>query len=49
MISLWDWGSPIDGRSDNVAGDTRNPTANANGTIYGVAEMNDSLTDARPR
>ncbi len=23
VVTLWDWGSPIDGRSDNVAGDTR--------------------------
>jgi hypothetical protein len=48
VISLWDWGSAIDGRSDNVAGDTRIPTANANGPIYGVAEMVDSLTMLDP-
>ena len=48
VITLWDWGSPIDGRSDNVAGDTRLPTANANGPIYGVAEMVDSLTMLEP-
>ncbi len=48
VITMWDWGSPIDGRSDNVAGDTRMPTANANGPIYGVAEMTDSLTMLDP-
>ena len=48
VVTLWDWGSEIDGRSDNVAGDTRNPTANANGPIYGVAEMTDSLTMLDP-
>jgi hypothetical protein len=48
VITLWDWGSPIDGRSDNVAGDTRIPTANANGPVYGVAEMTDSLTMLDP-
>ena len=48
VITLWDWGSPIDGRSDDVAGDTRIPTANANGPIYGVAEMTDSLTMLDP-
>ena len=48
VVTLWDWGSPIDGRSDNVAGDTRIPTANANGPIYGVAEMTDSLTMLDP-
>jgi hypothetical protein len=48
VITMWDWGSPIDGRSDNVAGDTRIPTANANGPIYGVAEMTDSLTVLDP-
>jgi len=48
VVTMWDWGSPIDGRSDNVAGDTRIPTANANGPIYGVAEMVDSLTMLDP-
>jgi hypothetical protein len=48
VVSLWDWGTPIDGRSDNVAGDTRVPTANANGPVYGVAEMVDSLTMLDP-
>lgn len=48
VITLWDWGSQIDGRSDDVAGDTRIPTANANGPIYGVAEMTDSLTMLDP-
>ncbi len=48
VVSWWDWGTPTDGRSDNVAGDTRVPTANANGPVYGVAEMTDSLTVLNP-
>ena len=41
-MSLWDWGTPIDGRADNAATDKRNPTVNANGTVYGVSQMNDA-------
>jgi hypothetical protein len=48
VITLWDWGTETDGRSDDVAGDTRVATANANGPIYGVAEMTDLLTVLDP-
>ena len=48
VVTLWDWGSPIDGRSDNAASDTRDATVNANGPVYGVAEMTDSLTILDP-
>src|SRR5881628_3485731 len=40
VISLWDWGSPIDGRADNAAADLRNPRLTANGKVYGVSQMN---------
>jgi hypothetical protein len=48
VISMWDWGSPIDGRSDMMAADTRNPSINANGLVFGVAEMTDTLTVVDP-
>jgi hypothetical protein len=48
VVTWWDWGSPIDGRADNAASDTRNPTVNANGPIYGVSQMNDALNVLDP-
>jgi hypothetical protein len=48
VITMWDWGSAIDGRSDMVAADSRNAGVNANGSVYGVAEMTDSLTVVDP-
>ncbi len=48
VITLWDWGSEIDGRTDMAASDIRNATVNANGLVYGVAEMTDSLTMLDP-
>jgi hypothetical protein len=48
VISMWDWGSPTDGRSDMMAADSRNAATNSNGPVYGVAEMTDSLTIVDP-
>ena len=48
VITLWDWGSEIDGRTDMAAADIRDGTVNANGPVYGVAEMTDSLTVLDP-
>ena len=48
VITLWDWGSEIDGRSDMAAADIRDGLVNANGLVYGVAEMTDSLTILDP-
>ena len=48
VISLWDWGSPIDGRADNAAADLRNPQITPNGKIYGVSQMNDALMELDP-
>ena len=48
VISLWDWGSPIDGRADNAAADLRNPRITPNGKIYGVSQMNDALMELDP-
>ena len=48
VVTLWDWGTPIDGRADNVASDVRDPTINANGPIFGVSQMNDALNVLDP-
>ena len=48
VITLWDWGSEIDGRTDMAAADIRDGTVNANGLVLGVAEMTDSLTILDP-
>lgn len=48
VISTWDWGNPTDGRSDSVAADLRNPAANANGPVFGVTQMVDSLNMLDP-
>lgn len=48
VISLWDWGSEIDARTDMAASDIRDGGVNANGPVFGVAEMTDSLTILDP-
>jgi hypothetical protein len=48
VITEWDWGTPIDGRSDNAASDTRNARVNANGLVYGASEMTDTLSILDP-
>ena len=48
VLTLWDWGTELDARSDMVASDFRDPTVNANGPVYGVAEMTDLLTVLDP-
>ena len=48
VITLWDWGSEIDGRTDMAAADIRDGTVSANGLVFGVAEMTDSLTVLDP-
>ncbi len=30
VVTLWDWGTPVDGRSDQAASDLRNPGVNSN-------------------
>jgi hypothetical protein len=48
VITEWDWGSETDGRTDMAASDARNARVNANGPVFGVAEMTDSLTVLDP-
>jgi hypothetical protein len=49
VVSLWDWGTPIDGRADLAAADTRNGRSNANGLVFGVSQMNDALNVLDPK
>jgi len=48
VISEWDWGLPKQGRADAAATDTRNPRINANGPLYEVSEMTDTMNILYP-
>jgi hypothetical protein len=48
VVSMWDWGTPIEGRADNAAADLRNPQVTPNGKVYGVAQSNDELQELDP-
>ena len=48
VVSLWDWGGPIDYMHDAVASDRRDPTVNANGRVYGTVATRDVLTYVDP-
>ena len=39
VITIWDWADPKTYLHDEVSTDRRNPTINANGLIYGAAEL----------
>ncbi|MBI4478661.1 MAG: carboxypeptidase regulatory-like domain-containing protein [Acidobacteria bacterium] len=39
IVTLWDWAEPTEYFHDEAATDKRNPTVNANGSIYGVHEL----------
>ncbi len=39
VITEWDWADPKAHLHDEIATDKRNPTLNANGAIYGAAEL----------
>ena len=39
VISMWDWADPKTYLHDQVSTDRRNPTLNANGTLYGSTEL----------
>ena len=39
VVTLWDWADPKAYLHDEIATDKRNPTVNANGPIYGAAEL----------
>ena len=49
VLTLWDWGSPLDGRADNVASDRRNARVNPNGLVFGASQMTDALNVLDPK
>ena len=48
VVSVWDWGTKYDGRTDAVASDLRNGSVNANGNVYMVARSPDTLAILDP-
>jgi hypothetical protein len=49
VITQWDWAAPTEYFHDAIASDKRNPSVNANGSIYGVHEnSSDHLTILDP-
>ncbi|MDE0828297.1 MAG: carboxypeptidase-like regulatory domain-containing protein [Vicinamibacterales bacterium] len=48
VVTLWDWGTETDGRTDSTASDVRDAGVNANGLIYGVVQPSDILTVLDP-
>ena len=48
VVTLWDWGTETDGRTDSTASDVRDATVNANGLIYGVVQPSDILAVLDP-
>ena len=48
VVTLWDWGTEHDGRTDSTASDVRDATVNANGLVYGVVQPSDILAVLDP-
>ena len=48
VLTMWDWGGPATFAHDELTTDKRNPTANANGFIYGVDWGNDAFLIVDP-
>ncbi len=48
VVTLWDWGTATDGRTDSAASDVRDATVNANGHVYGVVQPSDILAVLDP-
>ena len=48
VVTLWDWGTETDGRTDSAASDVRDATVNANGFVYGVVQPSDILAVLDP-
>ena len=45
---MWEWGGPATFAHDELTTDKRNPTANANGMIYGFDWVNDGFLIVEP-
>ena len=43
VVTLWDWGTEYDGRTDSTPSDVRDGTVNASGLVYGVVQPSDIL------
>jgi streptogramin lyase len=48
VVSLWDWGGSTDYMHDAAASDKRDPTANANGLVYGTTQSRDVISYVDP-
>ena len=48
VVTLWDWGTELDGRTDSTPTDVRDATVNANGLVYGVVQPSDILAVVDP-
>ena len=48
VVTLWDWGTEFDGRTDSAPSDVRDPTVNANGPLYAVVQPSDILAVLDP-
>ena len=48
VVTVWDWGTKLDGRTDAVASDLRNGLINPNGDVYMVARSTDVLAVLDP-
>ena len=48
VVTLWDWGTETDGRTDSAASDVRDGTVNADGLVYGVVQPSDILAVLDP-
>ncbi len=48
VVTLWDWGTELDGRTDSTPADVRDGAVNANGLVYGVVQPSDILAVVDP-
>ncbi|MBM3770047.1 MAG: carboxypeptidase regulatory-like domain-containing protein [Acidimicrobiia bacterium] len=48
VVTWWEWGSELDGRTDGAPTNLHRPTVNANGPMYGVSQPTDLLLVVDP-
>jgi hypothetical protein len=48
VVTVWDWGTELDGRTDSAASYLHTPTVNANGPVYAVVQPSDILAVLDP-
>ena len=49
VVTVWDWGTELDGRTDSTPTDVRTPSLNANGPVYAVVQPRDLIAILNPR